>query len=53
MIIYTWAQIIFSNWEDEKIKTAKKSILYIIIWIVILIMNYFILTFFFTPELLK
>ena len=53
MIIYTWAQIIFSWWEDEKIKKAKKSIIYIIIWIVILIMNYFILTFFFTPELLK
>ena len=53
MIIYAWAQIIFSWWEDEKIKTAKKSILYIIIWIVILIMNYLILTFFLTPELIK
>ncbi len=53
MIIYTGSQIIFSWWEDDKIKKAKKSIIYIIIWIVILIMNYFILTFFFTPELLK
>lgn len=53
MIIYTWAQIIFSGWEDEKIKKAKKSIIYIIVWIVILIMNYFILTFFLTPELTK
>lgn len=51
MIIYTGFQIIFSGWEDDKIKTTKKSILYIIIWIVILIMNYFILTFFLTPNL--
>ncbi|MDQ7008678.1 MAG: hypothetical protein Q9M94_00100 [Candidatus Gracilibacteria bacterium] len=53
MIIYTGFQIIFSNGEDDKIKTAKKSIIYIIIGIVILIMNYFILTFFLTPELIK
>jgi len=53
MIIFAGSQIIFSNWEDEKIKKAKKSILYIIIWIVLLIMNYLILTFFLTPELTK
>ncbi len=46
MIIYTWAQLIFSQWDEEKVKKAKKSILYIIIWMVILISNYFILTFF-------
>lgn len=51
MIIYTGFQIIFSGWEDDKIKKAKKSIIYIIIWIMILIMNYFILTFFLTPNL--
>jgi len=53
MIIFAGSQIIFSNWDDEKIKKAKKSILYIIIWIVLLIMNYLILTFFLTPELTK
>ncbi len=53
MIIYAWSQIIFSNWEDEKIKKAKNAILYIIIWIVLLIVNYFILTFFLTPELIQ
>jgi len=53
MIIFAGSQIIFSNWDEEKIKKAKKSILYIIIWIVLLIMNYLILTFFLTPELTK
>ena len=46
MIIYTWFQIIFSNWEDEKIKKSKKSLIYIIIWILILTMNFIILEFF-------
>jgi len=51
MIIYTWFQIIFSNWEDEKIKKSKKSLLYIVIWIIILTMNYIILTFFLKGDL--
>ena len=46
MIIYAWVQIIFSNWEEEKIKKAKTSILYIFIWIFVLTMNYLILTLF-------
>ena len=46
MIIYAWVQIIFSNWEEEKIKKAKTSIIYIFIWIFVLTMNYLILTFF-------
>jgi hypothetical protein len=53
MIIYAWAQIIFSNWEDDKIKKAKKSIIYIIIWITLLIINYLILTFFLVDNLTK
>jgi hypothetical protein len=53
MIIYAWAQIIFSSWDDEKIKKSKKSIIYIIIWITILIMNYLILTFFLVDDLTK
>jgi len=46
MIIWSWFQILTSNWDDEKIKKAKKSIIYIFIWIFILITNYLILTFF-------
>jgi len=46
MIIYAWAQIIFSNGDEEKIKKAKTSLIYIVIGIFILIMNYLILTFF-------
>ncbi len=46
MIIYAWAQIIFSNGDEEKIKKAKTSLIYIIIGIFILMMNYLILTFF-------
>ena len=52
MIIYAWFQIIFSNWEDEKIKKAKKSLLYIIIWIIILMTNFIILTFFSTDKII-
>jgi hypothetical protein len=51
MIIYAWFQIIFWNWEEEKLKKAKSSIIYITIWIAILVMNYFILTFFIKPEI--
>jgi hypothetical protein len=50
MIIYAWAQILLWNWDEEKLKKAKKSIIYIIIWIAILVMNYLILTFFVNPE---
>jgi len=52
MIIYTGFQIIFSAWDDEKIKKSKKSILYIIVWIIILTMNYILLTFFMTDNIL-
>ena len=50
MIIYAWVQIIFSNWDEEKIKKAKTSLIYIFIWIFILMMNYLILTFFLLDE---
>ncbi|MCD5380805.1 pilin [Candidatus Gracilibacteria bacterium] len=46
MIIYAGVQIIFSNGEEEKIKKAKTSIIYIFIGIFVLTMNYLILTFF-------
>lgn len=46
MIIFAWLQIIFSKWDEEKLKSGKKSIIYIAIWVWILVMNYFIITFF-------
>lgn len=50
MIIYTWAQVLLSAWDEEKLKKAKTSILYIAIWLAILAMNYLIITFFILPE---
>jgi len=47
MIIYVWAQIFLSAWDEEKLKNGKKAIIYIIIWLFILFANYLILTFFF------
>lgn len=46
MVVFAWLNIIFSRWDEEKIKKWKNSIWFIIIWIWILVMNYFILTFF-------
>lgn len=46
MIVYIWAQLIFSWGEEEKIKKAKTAMIYIFVWIMILILNYLILTFF-------
>lgn len=53
MIIYSWFQILISWWDEEKVKKSKKSIIYIIIWILILIMNYLIVTFFLWNAQLK
>ncbi len=50
MIIYAWIQVLFSWWDEEKLTKAKKSIIYITIWIALLVLNYFILTFFIRPE---
>jgi len=50
MIIYAWVQVLFSWGDEEKLTKAKKSIVYIAIWIAILVLNYFILTFFLRPE---
>jgi hypothetical protein len=46
MIIYAWFTVLTWAWDEEKLKRAKTSILYIAIWILILIINYLILTFF-------
>lgn len=50
MIIYAWIQVLFSWWDEEKLTKAKKSIIYIAIWIALLVLNFFILTFFIKPE---
>jgi len=50
MIVYAWVQVLFSAWDEEKLDKAKKSIIYIVIWIAILILNYFILSFLIKPE---
>lgn len=50
MIIYAGFQIIFSLGDEEKISQGKKSLLYIAIWLLILVANYLILTFFLIPE---
>ena len=50
MIIFTWFQVLLSAWDEEKLKKAKNSILYIAIWLAILILNWLILTIFIVPE---
>ncbi len=50
MIIYTGAQVLLSWWDEEKITNAKKSMIYIIIGIVLLLVNFLILTFFLSPS---
>ncbi len=50
MIIYAWFSVLVSAWDEEKLKKAKASIMYITIWLLILVTNYLILTFFILPE---
>jgi intracellular septation protein A len=49
MIMYAGATLLFGG-DEEKFKKAKNTILYIVIGIAILVLNYFILTFFIKPE---
>jgi hypothetical protein len=49
LIIYAWFNILFSGWDDEKIKKAKSTIIHIGIWLFLLSINYLILTFFIIP----
>lgn len=51
MIIFAWAQILTSNGEEEKITKARKSFVYIVIGLFILVTNYLILTFLLAPEI--
>lgn len=50
MIMYAWVNIIFSAWDEEKIKKWRTTIIYAFIWILILSISYLILTFFIWPE---
>lgn len=50
MIIYAWVMIIFSEWDQEKLKKWRNSIIYAFIWILILVISYGILTFFIGPS---
>ena len=50
MIMYTGFQLITWWGDEEKFKKAKKSIIYIFIWLLILVMNFLIVTFFLQPE---
>ena len=51
MLIYAGIQILLSGWDEERVSKGKKSIIYIIIWLAILAINYLILVFFLSPEL--
>ena len=50
LIIYAGYQVIFWANNEENLSKAKKSILYIALWIWLLVVNYLILTFFLLPE---
>jgi hypothetical protein len=50
MIMYAWVNIIFANWDEEKIKKWRTTIIYAFIWIFILVISYLILTFFIWPD---
>lgn len=50
MIIYAWLQVLLSSWDEEKLEKAKNIIKYIVFWLIILVVNFLILTFFIVPE---
>lgn len=50
LIIYAWFLVLTSAWDDDKLTKAKKIIIYIVVWIAVLVINYLILTFFLIPE---
>jgi hypothetical protein len=51
IIIYAGVQVLFSNWDEEKLSKAKKAVIYVAIWVAILVLNYFIMSFFIKPEI--
>lgn len=50
MIMYAGFQILISGGDEEKLKKGKQTMIYIAIGLLLLVMNYLILTFFLLPE---
>lgn len=50
MIVYAWFLSLTSFWDEDKLKKTKHIITYVIVWIIILVTNYLILTFFILPD---
>jgi hypothetical protein len=50
MIIYAGFLTLTGLWDEDKLKKSKKIIIYVIIWLLILVTNYLILTFFIFPK---
>lgn len=44
-IIYAWFSIMIWWWNDEAIKKAKKTIIHVIVWIIIIWLSYSIVSF--------
>lgn len=50
MIMYAGFQVLISGGDEERLKKWKQTMIYIAIGLVLLVMNYLILTFFLLPE---
>lgn len=50
MIIYAWWKILLSKWKEETLKESKSVLIYVVIWLLLLAINYLILTIFILPE---
>ena len=50
MIMYAGFQVLISWGDEERLKKGKQTFIYIAIGLVLLVMNYLILTFFLVPE---
>ena len=46
LIIYSWAQILLSWWDQEKLSSWLKTVVYAFIWMFIIAASFLILTFF-------
>ena len=51
MIIFAGFQAIFGGWDEERLNAAKRSLIYIAMWVGILITSYLILNFFIEPTI--
>lgn len=39
-IIYAWFKILTSNWNEDSLKKSKNTILYVVVWIIIMWLAY-------------